>query len=333
MKRRHFSLALLGTAAAGLALPAHANDDGEFVILHARYGTENGHVDVTGRLRDLARQDRRFRLTNDLFGVDPDPGRTKTLRIFARDRFGQERQFDYRERDWVDGAQFIGWGGGNWGNSEGARGWHGDRGDRGERSEYERRHDGRDDGEFVILYATYGVGRREVDVTDRLRDLARRDQRLRLTNDLFGGIDPAPGQTKTLRITARDRAGQQRNFEYREYQTVDGNQFIGWGRGDWGRGPAAGSYDTADRGPQRPAPGGRLVIDSASYGGEGRWLDVTRTVRTLQRGDHLDIEVGNDLFGLDPLPGQRKTLSVTYRRGNEPANTVHVSERDRLRLP
>lgn len=321
MQRRHLTLAVAAGLFGALTLPARAEDDGEFVILHARYGTENGHVDVTGRLRELARQDRRFRLTNDLFGVDPDPGRTKTLRIYARDRQGQERQFEYRERDWVDGAEFIGWGGGNWGgDAGGSRGWHGGN-DRGDRHE-----DGRDSGEFTILYATYGASGRDVDVTDRLRELARRDQRFRLTNDLFG-VDPLPGQTKILRIVARDRAGQQRTFDYREYQTVDGNQFVGWGRGDWGgRG--------GDRGPARPMPTGRLVIESASYGGgEGRWVDVTQAVRAQVRGDRLEVDVRNELFGFDPAPGQRKTLSVTYRRGNEPTNTVRVSERDTMRLP
>jgi hypothetical protein len=310
MPGRRTTLTLLGGLAAGLALPARAADDGEFTILQARYGTENHHFDVTARLRDLARQDRRFRLTNDLFGVDPEPGRQKTLRIYARDRQGRERQFDYRERDWVEGAQFIGWGGGAWGDGNGSRGWHGERGDR------------RDDGEFTILYATYGASGRDVDVTDRLRELARRDQQFRLTNDLFG-VDPLPGQTKILRIVARDRAGQQRSFEYREYQTVDGHQFVGWGRGDWGRG----------QGPSRPQPPGRFVIESASYGADGRWVDVTQAVRAQMRGDRLDFEVRNELFRVDPAPGRRKTLSVTFRRGNEPTDTVRVSERDRLRLP
>ena len=325
MQRRHLTLGLASALLGALALPARAEDEGEFVILHARYGTENGHVDVTGRLRDLARQDRRFRLTNDLFGgVDPDPGRQKTLRIFARDRQGQERQFEYRERDWVEGAQFIGWGGGNWGDAGGSRGWHGDRNERGE-----RREEGRDSGEFTILYATYGASGRDVDVTDRLRELARRDQQFRLTNDVFG-VDPLPGQTKILRIVARDRAGQQRSFDYREYQTVDGNQFVGWGRGDWG----SRGDDRGDRGPARPMPMGRLIIDSASYGGgEGRWVDVTQAVRAQVRGDRLELDVRNELFGFDPAPGQRKTLSVTYRRGNEPTNTVRVSERDTMRLP
>jgi hypothetical protein len=317
MQRRDLTLGLAAGLFGALALPARADDDGEFLILHARYGTENGHADVTARLRDLARQDRRFRLTNDLFGFDPDPGRTKTLRIFVRDRQGQERTFDYRERDWVDGARFIGWAGGNWGEHSWSQGWHGSRGN------------GRDDGEFTILYATYGTGRREVDVTDRLRDLARRDERFRLTNDTFGGIDPDPGQTKTLHIIARDRAGQQRSFDFREYQTVDGSQFIGWSRGDWGRGNPGRD---ADQGPMRPGYG-RLVIDSASYGSEGRWVDVTQLVRAQVRGDRLDLQVRNELFGVDPAPGQRKVLSVTYRQGNQPANTVRVSERDTMRLP
>lgn len=322
MRRRQWTLsagsALLTGLLAGLALPAVAQDSGEYTILNARYGTENSHVDVTARLRELARQDRRFRLTNDLFGgVDPDPGRQKTLRIFARDRQGQERQFDFRERDWIEGAQFIGWGSGNWGDGNASRGWNGN--DRGDRRD-ERRGGGRDDGEFTILNATYGTGRREVDVTDRLRELARRDQVFRLTNDTFGGIDPDPGQTKVLRIFARDRSGQQRSFEYREYATVDGNQFIGWGRGDWG-------------GPTRPVATGRLVIESASYGGEGRWVDVTQALRAQVRGERFEAQVSNELFGMDPAPGQRKTLSVTYRWGNDPSNTVRVSERDTIRLP
>ncbi|HEY1131861.1 MAG TPA: DUF3395 domain-containing protein [Roseateles sp.] len=317
MQRRHLTLGLASTLLAGLTLPTRAEDDGEFVILQARYGTESKQVDVTGRLRELARRDRRFKLTNDLFGVDPDPGRKKTLRIFARDRQGRERQFDYREYDWVDGAQFIGWGRGDWGDPADSRGWRGERND--------PRNDRRDEGEFTILYATYGTDRREADVTDRLRELARRDERFRLTNESFGGIDPDPGQTKRLRIVARDRAGQQRSFEYREYQTVDGGQFIGWGRGDWG-GNGNGW------GPQRPGSG-RLAIDSASYGGDGRWVDVTQAVRAQVRGERLDIEVRNELFGVDPAPGQRKTLSVTYRWGNEPTNTVRVREGDAIRLP
>lgn len=310
MQRRPLILVLGCSLLAGLATPARADDDGEFVILHARYGTERNHVDVTHRLRELARRDRRFKLENELFGVDPDPGRTKTLRIFARDRSGRERTFEYREYEWVDGAQFIGWGGGNWGGDDnGRRGWHGG-GDR------------HDDGEFIIQYATYGASGRDVDVTDRLRELARRDQRIRLTNELFG-VDPYPGQTKILRIFARDRGGQERVFEYREYGTIDGNQFVGWGRGDWGRG---------DLGPMRPVAG-RLFIESARYGSDNRWVDVTQVLRAQLRGDRFEAEVTNDLLRADPAPGRRKQLIVTWRWADARANTVRVSEGDWIRLP
>ncbi|HEV6967986.1 hypothetical protein [Roseateles sp.] len=314
MQRRHCTLALAALLATALSRPALArdDDDGEFLILHARYGTEERNVNVTERLRELARQDRRFRLTNDVFGVDPDPGRTKTLRIFARDRQGRERSFDFREYDTVDGAQFIGWGGGRWGEGEWSRGWHGG----------PPRDEGRDSGEFTILYATYGTSRREVDVTDHLRELARRDQRFRLGNEVFG-MDPDPGQTKRLRIVARDRGGRERSFEYREYDTVDGAQFVGWGRGDWGRG--------GDYGPGRP--GGRLVIESASYGSDNRWIDATQALRAQARGDRFEAEVSNELVGYDPAPGQRKLLNVSFRLGNGPVNTVRVREGDRLRLP
>lgn len=234
MQRRRWlqaGAAALGGLAAAWAAPAAArdrdDDDGQFVILHARYGTERRQVDVTGPLRDLARHDQRLRLTNELFGVDPDPGRPKWLRIVARDRHGRERHLDYREHDWLDGSRFSGWGRG---------------GDR------------RDDGDYRILYATYGIGRQEVDVTDRLRELARRDRHLRLTNELFG-VDPAPGRTKRLRIVARDRHGHERHFDYREYSHIDGNLFTGWRRGDWG--------------PPRPRD---------AHAG-GRWVDVADAVR------------------------------------------------------
>ena len=47
------------------------------------------HVDVTNRLKELARQDRAFRMGNSTFGIDPDPGQEKILRIYARGRTGR----------------------------------------------------------------------------------------------------------------------------------------------------------------------------------------------------------------------------------------------------
>lgn len=97
------------------------SDSGQYVILSAQYGTAARHVDVTNRLRQLAQTDRTFRMGNSTFGVDPDPGQVKVLRIYARGPNGQERMFEYREESTVDGSMFRGWGRGNWGQG----GWSG----------------------------------------------------------------------------------------------------------------------------------------------------------------------------------------------------------------
>ena len=102
------------------AQPSFA-DSGQYVILSAQYGTARHHVDVTNRLKELARQDLTFRMGNSTFGVDPDKGQDKTLRIYARGPNGQERMFEYREGSTVDGSQFRSWDRGDWGNG----GWNG----------------------------------------------------------------------------------------------------------------------------------------------------------------------------------------------------------------
>jgi hypothetical protein len=93
----------------------------EYQILQARYGTARRNTDVTPRLKELARQNATFRLTNSMFGTDPDPGQVKTLRIYSRARNGQNRMFEYREKSIVDGSIFSGWSSGNWGQG----GWNG----------------------------------------------------------------------------------------------------------------------------------------------------------------------------------------------------------------
>jgi hypothetical protein len=102
-------------------------DAGQYVILSAQYGTARRHVDVTHRLKELAREDRTFRMGNSTFGVDPDEGQVKTLRIYARGPNGQDRMFEYREGSMIDGSQFRGWGGGDWGNGGWNGGWEGGR--------------------------------------------------------------------------------------------------------------------------------------------------------------------------------------------------------------
>jgi len=102
-----------------------SGDSGQYVILNAQYGTERRHVDVTNRLKELARQDRSIRITNSTFGVDPDKGQDKTLRIYTRGPSGHDRMFEYREGSTVDGSQFRSWGTGDWGHGGWNGGWNG----------------------------------------------------------------------------------------------------------------------------------------------------------------------------------------------------------------
>lgn len=317
MSRR--GLALLGLLLV-LSVPAAAqrgsdDDDGEYQILQARYGTAENNVDVTQKLKELARQDRRFRLGNELFDIDPAPRQRKTLRIYTRGRDGQPRTFEYAEYGEIDGSQFTGWAGGNWGHGGGGGSWGG--GQDGPQSD-----DG-DAGEFQILQARYGTAQRSVDVTQRLRELARDDRSFRMGNDTFG-TDPDPGQRKTLRIFARDRNGQPRNFDYAEGSAVDGARFTGWRGGNWGqRGERKGWDGQSD---------GGVEIISASYGAGNRRQDVTARLREQIRGDRLSVRVNNSLADRDPAPKQIKTLIVRYRSSDQ-TREVRVTENEVLNLP
>jgi hypothetical protein len=236
MIKRHFTLFLMLTMSA-LTVAAAAQDAGEYLILSAQYGTEYHHVDVTNTLKIVASHDQQFRMGNRTFGVDPDRGRVKVLRIFARGPNGQERMFEYREGTVIDGGQFRGWGRGDWGRGNWSGNWNGEvehhEMQRYQESEYHDEGQRRDEGEFLILSAQYGTERNHVNVTHRLKELARADLQFEMGNGIFG-VDPDPGRIKTLRIYARGPRGHDRMFEFREGSVVDGTQFRGWGRGDWG---------------------------------------------------------------------------------------------------
>jgi hypothetical protein len=227
------ALSVLLTAAllpATLAQAQRPPDAGQYVILNAQYGTNERHVDVTQRLRELARHDRTFVMGNNTFGVDPDYGRVKVLRIYARGPEGRERMFEFREGSVVDGSMFRGWGGGDWGRGGWSGHWEGEGGGDHDR---DRGRDRPDQGQYTILSASYGTRRHHVDVTDRLKDLARSDRTFVMGNGTFG-MDPDPGRVKTLRLYTRGPDGRERMFEFREGSLVDGSQFRGWGRGDFG---------------------------------------------------------------------------------------------------
>jgi hypothetical protein len=322
----------------GLAGPAAAprgGDEGEYQILQARYGTYDRNEDVTQRLKELARQDRRFRMGNSTFGIDPAPNQVKTLRIFARGRDGQTRTFEYAENSWVDGSQFTGWGGGNWGQG----GWTGGWGDNNSQHHSGGWGGGRDDdGDYQILQARYGTYSRNVDVTQRLKELARQDRRFRMGNSSFG-IDPAPNQVKTLRIFARGKDGHNRTFEYSEGSVIDGSQFTGWGSGNWGQGGWTGGWGESSHAGSnhqgyRPGNGrGDLNIIYATYGASGRQRDITYRLRGRVVNDRINVRVDNELAGGDPAPNTEKWLWVTYTVDRGAEQRVRINENQRLSLP
>jgi hypothetical protein len=94
-------------AVAAFALVATASGMAQqYQILRADYGYGNQRVDVTQRLRDLARTNRTFKMGNSTFGIDPSPGKVKSLRIIARGSNGRDRTFEYPEGSRVDCSMF-----------------------------------------------------------------------------------------------------------------------------------------------------------------------------------------------------------------------------------
>jgi len=183
------------------------------------------------------------------------------------------------------------------------------------------------EGNWRIIRADYGYRDRRNDVTDLLRDLVGRggvNGRVAVSNQTMGG-DPAPGTDKTLHILARNRSGEEREFEFREGSFVDVTLFAarpddrdGRNRGDWG----------PDRGPDDRG----LFIIRAFYGVQRRTVNVTDMLRSMVRDGGLSINVNNYNFGGDPAPGADKVLIVIYRfQGEEQA--VAVREGNRLTLP
>jgi hypothetical protein len=55
----------------------------------------------------------------------------------------------------------------------------------------------------------------------------------------------------------------------------------------------------------------RIYVESAYYGAGGRGVDVTRRVQRLAY-EGQGFRVSNRNLGIDPAPGRRKNLSVTY---------------------
>jgi len=168
---------------------------------------------------------------------------------------------------------------------------------------------------WQIVRAEYGHRNQVTDVTDILKDLVGRggvNGRVAVNNQTMGG-DPAPGRDKALRVIARNRRNEEREFTYNEGGSVEARMF-NVRRDDWDDHPR-GDRDQDDR------TGLRII--RGYYGVQGRTAIVTDLLRGRVRDGALSFVVTNGAIGVDPAPGADKVLIVIYRyQGNETAAAV-----------
>src|SRR5712691_4155830 len=179
---------------------------------------------------------------------------------------------------------------------------------------------------WKILRADYGFKNQRSDVSDILKDLVGRggvNGRVAVNNQTMGG-DPAVGKDKSLRIFARNRRNEEREFNFREGGFVDVAMFqVRRDRDDWD--DRGGNYGDRD-----DWHGVRII--RAYYGIQGRTINVTDLLRSRARAGGLNFVVTNSAFGGDPAVGADKYLIVIYRYQGREAATF-VREGNTLTIP
>ncbi len=179
---------------------------------------------------------------------------------------------------------------------------------------------------WQIVRADYGFKNQRNDVTDILQDLIGRggvNGRVAVNNQTMGG-DPAIGKDKSLRIFARNRKHEEREFNYNEGAFVEARMF-NIRRDDWDDRPA--NYGDRDQDDWN-----NLKIIRGYYGVQGRTVNVTEVLRSRIRDGVLSFVVTNSALGGDPAIGADKILIVVYRyQGKESAAAVR--EGNTLTIP
>jgi len=181
---------------------------------------------------------------------------------------------------------------------------------------------------WQIVRADYGFRNQRTDVTDILKDLIGRggvNGRVAVNNQTMGG-DPAVGKDKQLRIFARNRRNEEREFNYYEGGFVE-VQVFNVRRDDWDDRPRG----DRDRDRDRDDRSGLSII-RGYYGVQGRTVNVTDLLRSQVRDGVLSLVVTNGALGGDPAIGADKILIVVYRyQGRESATAVR--EGNTLTIP
>ena len=184
---------------------------------------------------------------------------------------------------------------------------------------------GAQDNDWQIVRAEYGSRTQHNDVTDIVKDLVRRggvNGRVAVNNQTMGG-DPAVGADKHLRIWARNRRNEEREFDFKEGGFIEVAAFsVRRDRDDLNDRP--GNYgDRDDQG---------LRIVRAYYGWQASTVNVTEALRSRMRDGQISFVVTNSVLGGDPAVGADKVLVVIYRyQGRESAAIVR--EGNTLTIP
>ena len=185
---------------------------------------------------------------------------------------------------------------------------------------------GAQDEGWTIMRAEYGSRTQHNDVTDIVKDLIGRggvNGRVAVNNQTMGG-DPAVGADKHLRLWARNRRNEEREFDFREGGFIEAAMFnVRRDRDDWN--DRQGGYGDRD-----DNPGVRIV--RAYYGWGGNTVNVTEVLRSRMRDGQISFVVTNSAMGGDPAVGADKILVVIYRyQGRESAAIMR--EGNTLTLP
>jgi hypothetical protein len=161
-----------------------------------------------------------------------------------------------------------------------------------------------------VTSAYYGSPNRpSVDVTRRVQQFADYGEPFRVGKETLR-IDPSPKHRKAL-VVIYEASGR------RISDTVQEGDVFYFKNGVETRGSP--QYHRA-----------ALRIDNATYGGRGRYVNVTNRIRQLAAGRRA-FTVSTKTLGVDPTPGRQKFLKISYRHGRI-TRTQQYADGDRVRL-
>src|SRR5262245_19307381 len=142
---------------------------------------------------------------------------------------------------------------------------------------------GAQDNDWQIMRAEYGTRTQHNDVTDIVKDLVGRggvNGRVAVNNQTMGG-DPAAGAEKHLRIWARNRRNEEREFDFKEGGFIEVPMFnVRRDRDDWEY--RQGGYGDRDRDDYQG-----LRIVRAYYGWQASTVNVTEFLRSKMRDGQI----------------------------------------------